>query len=46
MAKAKPKPPEKSYTEIRHTLPRYFYDRNRNATGVRGRRALRSKFVT
>jgi hypothetical protein len=38
MAKAKPKPPEKSNTEIRHTLLRYFYDRNRNATSVRGKK--------
>jgi hypothetical protein len=38
MAKAKPKPPEKSNTEIRHTLLRYFYDRNQNATSVRGKK--------
>lgn len=38
MAKAKPKLPEKSNTEIRHTLLHYFYDRNRNATSVRGKK--------
>jgi hypothetical protein len=43
MAKAKPKPPEKSNTEIRHTLLRYFYDRNRNATSVRGKKGTAVK---
>jgi hypothetical protein len=38
MAKVKPKLPEKSNTEIRHTLLHYFYDRNRNATSVRGKK--------
>jgi hypothetical protein len=38
MAKAKTKPPQKSNTEIRQLLLRYFYDRNRNATSARGKK--------
>ena len=38
MAKAKPKPPQKSNTEIRQILLQYFYDRNQNATSVRGKK--------
>jgi len=38
MAKARPKPPQKSNTEIRHLLLRYFYDRNRKATSARGKK--------
>jgi hypothetical protein len=38
MAKAKPKPPQRSNTEIRQILLRYFYDRNCNATSSRGKK--------
>jgi hypothetical protein len=38
MAKARPKPPRKSNTEIRQLLLRYFYDRNRKATSARGKK--------
>jgi hypothetical protein len=38
MAKAKPKPPQKSNTEIRQILLQYFYDRNRNANSARGKK--------
>jgi hypothetical protein len=38
MAKARPKPPQKSNTEIRQLLLRYFYDRNRKATSARGKK--------
>jgi hypothetical protein len=38
MVKAKPKPPEKSNTEIRQIILHYFYDRNRNATSSRGKK--------
>jgi hypothetical protein len=38
MAKPRPKPPQKSNTEIRQLLLRYFYDRNRKATSVRGKK--------
>jgi hypothetical protein len=43
LAKAKPKPPPKSNTEIRHILLQYFYDRNRNATSARGKRGSAAK---
>jgi len=35
---AKRKPPQKSNTEIRQILLRYFYDRNSNSTSSRGKR--------
>jgi hypothetical protein len=38
MAKAKPRPAERSNTEIRQILLRYFYERNRNATSSRGKK--------
>jgi hypothetical protein len=38
MTKAKPKPPQKSNTEIRKIVLRYFYDRNLSATSVRGKK--------
>jgi hypothetical protein len=38
MANARPMPPQKSNTEIRQLLLRYFYDRNRKATSARGKK--------
>jgi hypothetical protein len=38
MAKAKPKPAQKSNTEIRQILLHYFHDRNRKATSARGKK--------
>lgn len=38
MGKGKPKPPERPNDEIRRIMLRYFYDRNKNATSMMGKK--------